>query len=153
MRTGTRPSTRRLPLRDDGARTAVMTGASAELNLDAVVAPFRGLDPGLCLSIESADGTPIVSTSLAAPDAVVYPTGTEEAAAIVGVCARHGAPIVPFGAGTSLEGHVSALQGGISIDMREMNRPSKVGPHSVLSPDGKVMPAPHAHRDDARCVT
>ncbi|MGZ6617594.1 MAG: FAD-binding oxidoreductase, partial [Solirubrobacteraceae bacterium] len=58
----------------------------------------------------------------AAPDAVVYPASTEEAAAIVGVCARHGAPIVPFGAGTSLEGHVSALQGGISVDMREMNR-------------------------------
>lgn len=69
MRTDTRPSTRQLPLRDDGARSAVMTGASPELNLDAVVAPFRGLDPGLCLSIESADGTPIVSTSLAAPGA------------------------------------------------------------------------------------
>jgi D-lactate dehydrogenase (cytochrome) len=58
----------------------------------------------------------------AAPDAVVYPTGTKEAAAIVGVCARHRAPIVPFGAGTSLEGHVQALLGGVSIDMREMNR-------------------------------
>ena len=54
----------------------------------------------------------------AAPDAVVYPTSTEEAAAIVSVCARHGAPIVPFGAGTSLEGHVSALEGGVSVDMR-----------------------------------
>jgi len=59
---------------------------------------------------------------VAAPDAVVYPASTEEAAAIVGVCARHRAPIVPFGAGTSLEGHVQALQGGLSVDMREMNR-------------------------------
>src|ERR687888_177402 len=58
----------------------------------------------------------------APPDAVVYPTATEEAAAIVGVCARHRAPIVPFGAGTSLEGHVHALQGGVSVDMRELNR-------------------------------
>jgi D-lactate dehydrogenase (cytochrome) len=58
----------------------------------------------------------------APPDAVVYPTSTEEAAAIVGVCARHRAPLVPFGAGTSLEGHVAALQGGVSVDMREMNR-------------------------------
>ncbi|HEX5898721.1 MAG TPA: FAD-binding protein, partial [Solirubrobacteraceae bacterium] len=57
----------------------------------------------------------------AAPDAVVYPASTEEAAAIVGVCARHGAPLVPFGAGTSLEGHVQALQGGVCVDMREMN--------------------------------
>jgi D-lactate dehydrogenase (cytochrome) len=58
----------------------------------------------------------------AAPDAVVYPASTDEAAAIVGVCARHRAPLVPFGAGTSLEGHVAALHGGISVDMREMNR-------------------------------
>jgi D-lactate dehydrogenase (cytochrome) len=58
----------------------------------------------------------------AAPDAVVYPTSTEEAAAIVAVCARHRAPLVPFGAGTSLEGHVAALQGGVSVDMREMSR-------------------------------
>jgi D-lactate dehydrogenase (cytochrome) len=58
----------------------------------------------------------------AAPDAVVHPASTEEAAAIVAVCARHRAPLVPFGAGTSLEGHVAALQGGISVDMREMNR-------------------------------
>jgi D-lactate dehydrogenase (cytochrome) len=59
---------------------------------------------------------------VAAPDAVVFPASTEEAAAIVGVCARHKAPIVPFGAGSSLEGHVQALHGGVSIDMREMNR-------------------------------
>jgi D-lactate dehydrogenase (cytochrome) len=58
----------------------------------------------------------------AAPDAVLYPASTEEAAEIVGVCARHRAPIVPFGAGTSLEGHVQALQGGVSVDTREMNR-------------------------------
>ncbi|MGZ8633536.1 MAG: FAD-binding oxidoreductase [Solirubrobacteraceae bacterium] len=58
---------------------------------------------------------------LAAPDAVVYPASTEEAAAIVGVCARHGAPLVPFGAGTSLEGHVQALEGGVCVDMRAMD--------------------------------
>jgi D-lactate dehydrogenase (cytochrome) len=58
----------------------------------------------------------------AAPDAVVMARGTEEAAAIVRACARHRAPIVPFGAGTSLEGHVAALQGGVCVDMREMDR-------------------------------
>ena len=40
------------------------TEAAPELDLDAVVAPFRDLDPGLCLAIEGADGTPIASTSL-----------------------------------------------------------------------------------------
>jgi D-lactate dehydrogenase (cytochrome) len=54
--------------------------------------------------------------SAAAPDVVVYPRDSEEAAAVVKVCAAHGAPIVPFGAGTSLEGHVAALEGGVSID-------------------------------------
>jgi sigma-B regulation protein RsbU (phosphoserine phosphatase) len=44
------------------------TEAAPDLNLDAVVAPFRGLDPGLCLSIEALDGTPIASTSLGSPD-------------------------------------------------------------------------------------
>jgi D-lactate dehydrogenase (cytochrome) len=58
----------------------------------------------------------------AAPDFVVYPRDTREAAEVVRACIRHDAPIVPFGAGTSLEGHVAALAGGVSIDMREANR-------------------------------
>jgi D-lactate dehydrogenase (cytochrome) len=58
----------------------------------------------------------------ATPDAVVYPRDTEEAAAVVRACRDHKVPIVPFGAGTSLEGHVAALQGGVSVDMREMDK-------------------------------
>jgi D-lactate dehydrogenase (cytochrome) len=57
----------------------------------------------------------------AAPDVVVYPRTTEEAAAVVRMCRAHGTPIVPFGAGTSLEGHVAALNGGVSVDMTQMN--------------------------------
>src|SRR5262249_54878090 len=57
----------------------------------------------------------------AAPDYVVYPRTTEEAAAVVRVCKRHQTPIVPFGAGTSLEGHIAALRGGVSVDMTQMN--------------------------------
>jgi D-lactate dehydrogenase (cytochrome) len=63
----------------------------------------------------------------AAPDAVVLPRSIEEAATIVEACAAHRVPIIPFGAGTSLEGHVAALAGGVSVDMREMawiGRPS-----------------------------
>jgi D-lactate dehydrogenase (cytochrome) len=58
----------------------------------------------------------------AAPDAVCFPCSTEEVAAIMEISARHRVPVVPFGAGTSLEGHVNAYHGGISIDLREMNR-------------------------------
>ncbi len=63
----------------------------------------------------------------ARPDIVVWPRSVEEAAAIVRIALEHRLPLVPFGAGTSLEGHVAALAGGISVDMREMDaiaRPS-----------------------------
>ena len=56
-----------------------------------------------------------------APDAVVFVQSTEDVVAVVEVCAAHGVPIIPFGAGTSLEGHVNAPAGGISIDFSQMN--------------------------------
>ena len=62
----------------------------------------------------------------AAPDIVCFPTSTEEVSAIVRISAKHGLPVIPFGAGTSLEGHVNAIHGGITIDMREMNRVLRV---------------------------
>jgi D-lactate dehydrogenase (cytochrome) len=57
-----------------------------------------------------------------APDVVVYPDSTEEVQEIVQLCAETGTPIVPFGTGTSLEGHVAALSGGVCIDMTRMKR-------------------------------
>jgi D-lactate dehydrogenase (cytochrome) len=71
----------------------------------------------------------------AAPDIVCYPQTTGEVAAIVKVSAAHGVPIVPFGAGTSLEGHVHAVLGGITIDLREMNHVLRV---SVADLDATV---------------
>jgi D-lactate dehydrogenase (cytochrome) len=56
------------------------------------------------------------------PDAVVYPQSTEDVQRIVRICAEHDLPIIPFGVGSSLEGHVNAPQGGVSIDFRDMNR-------------------------------
>lgn len=61
-----------------------------------------------------------------APDAVVYAASTEDVQAIVGICAEHKVPMIPFGTGTSLEGHVNAPLGGVSIDLSEMNRVLKV---------------------------
>ena len=60
------------------------------------------------------------------PDVVVFPVTTEEVSAIVRAAGRHRAPIVPFGAGTSLEGHVNAIAGGVSIDLSRMNRVRRV---------------------------
>ena len=47
---------------------------------------------------------------------------TDEVSAVVKIAARHRVPIVPFGAGSSLEGHVNAIHGGISVDLSRMNR-------------------------------
>ncbi len=55
------------------------------------------------------------------PDAVAFATSTEEVAEIVKLCAARKRPVIPFGTGTSLEGHVAALHGGITIDMTRMN--------------------------------
>ncbi len=62
-----------------------------------------------------------------APDAVAFAQSTEEVADIVKLCARYKAPIIPFGTGTSLEGHVAALKGGVCIDVSQMNRVLRVG--------------------------
>src|SRR3569833_1673027 len=58
----------------------------------------------------------------APPDAVLFAESTQDVVDAVKICARHDAPIVPFGTGTSLEGHVNALHGGLSIDVMRMNR-------------------------------
>jgi D-lactate dehydrogenase (cytochrome) len=57
-----------------------------------------------------------------APDAVVFPQTTADVQAIVRVCAAHRVPVIPFGTGTSLEGHINAPFGGVSVDFRDMNR-------------------------------
>lgn len=54
------------------------------------------------------------------PDAVVWPNSTDEVVEIVRIAREHNCPIIPFGAGTSLEGHVNAPEGGISLDFQNM---------------------------------
>ncbi|MBU2942826.1 FAD-linked oxidase C-terminal domain-containing protein [Shimia thalassica] len=56
-----------------------------------------------------------------APDAVVYPQNSDEVAEVVKVCAEHKVPVIGFGTGTSLEGHVNAPAGGICVDLTDMN--------------------------------
>ena len=56
------------------------------------------------------------------PDAVAFPESTEEVSQIVTICARHGCPIIPYGIGSSLEGHVVPVTGGVTVDTSRMNR-------------------------------
>ena len=56
------------------------------------------------------------------PDAVAFPESTQEVSEIVKICARHKCPVIPYGVGSSLEGHVVPVQGGITLNMTRMNR-------------------------------
>jgi D-lactate dehydrogenase (cytochrome) len=58
----------------------------------------------------------------ALPDAVCFPNSTAEVSEIMKISAKHQVPVIPFGAGTSMEAQVNAIHGGITIDMREMNK-------------------------------
>jgi D-lactate dehydrogenase (cytochrome) len=65
------------------------------------------------------------------PDIVVYPETTAEVAGIVTLCARHDVPVIAFGTGTSLEGHVNAPFGGVSLDTSLMKRIVAVHPEDL----------------------
>jgi D-lactate dehydrogenase (cytochrome) len=56
------------------------------------------------------------------PDAVLFPEASQDVQDAVRICAAHRIPVIPYGVGTSLEGHVNAPFGGVSIDFRDMNR-------------------------------
>jgi len=57
----------------------------------------------------------------ALPDVVVFPHTTEEVRDVVNICRRHRVPMIPYGVGTSLEGHILAVKGGVCIDLSQMN--------------------------------
>ena len=60
------------------------------------------------------------------PDAVVFAQSNEDVAAVVALATEHGVPVIPFGVGSSLEGHLLAVQGGVSVDLSRMNRVLRV---------------------------
>ncbi|GAB4360054.1 MAG: FAD-linked oxidase C-terminal domain-containing protein [Gammaproteobacteria bacterium] len=65
------------------------------------------------------------------PDAVAMAHSTEEVSAIAALCHRYRVPMIPFGTGTSVEGHVHALHGGLSVDLSEMNAILRVSPEDM----------------------
>lgn len=67
----------------------------------------------------------------ALPDVVCFPQLTEEVSAILKISAKYHVPVIPFGAGTSMEAQVNAIYGGITIDMREMNKVVRISPEDL----------------------
>ncbi len=95
--------------------------AAAQKALAALAAGF-GNRMVTSLAVREQHGNTLTWVPNQPPDAVIYPQSTEDVQRIVRICAEHDFPIIPFGVGTSLEGHVNAPQGGVSVDFRDMNK-------------------------------
>ncbi len=67
----------------------------------------------------------------APPDAVAFPKTTKEVSEIVKICAANACPVIGWGAGTSLEGHGLAIQGGVCVDFRHMNKVLRISPEDM----------------------
>ncbi|AXI47948.1 2-hydroxy-acid oxidase [Sulfitobacter sp. SK012] len=73
-------------------------------------------------SIREIHGRDEAYSTPALPDAVAFPESTEDVSEIMKICSQYKVPVVPFGIGTSLEGHVIPIHGGISVDTSRMNK-------------------------------
>jgi D-lactate dehydrogenase (cytochrome) len=71
------------------------------------------------------------------PDAVVFPENTADVSKTLSICHAHDCPVIPWGTGTSLEGHALPLKGGVTVDMTRMNRMLEVHPEDM---DAVVQP-------------
>ncbi len=92
---------------------------------DDLIAALRGIVGdrlSVGQSVREQHGEDLSFHHGAPPDVVVFAQSTEEVSAIVKICAARCVPIIPYGAGTSLEGHLAALEGGISIDLGGMDK-------------------------------
>ncbi len=81
-----------------------------------------GAQCSTALAVREQHGRDESVFSVPPPAAVVFAESTQDVADAVALCAQHRVPVIPFGVGSSLEGHLLAVQGGISIDLGRMNR-------------------------------
>jgi D-lactate dehydrogenase (cytochrome) len=100
------------PLRDPKAVEAAIAALAAAFGNRLVTS----------LAVREQHGNTFTWIANEPPDAVVFPQSAADVQQIVRICAAHRVPVIAFGTGTSLEGHVNAPRGGISIDMRDLNR-------------------------------
>jgi D-lactate dehydrogenase (cytochrome) len=98
--------------------------------LEALRARF-GERCSTALAVREQHGRDESPLSVRPPDAVVFCETTADVAAVVQLAERHAVPVIPFGVGSSLEGHLLAVQGGISIDLSGMNRVLRVNPEDL----------------------
>ena len=100
--------------------------------LDALKARF-GDRCSTAMAVREQHGRDESPFDVRPPDAVVFCESTDEVAAIVSLADRHAVPVIPYGVGSSLEGHLLAVQGGISIDLSRMNRVLQVNAEDLTA--------------------
>ena len=98
--------------------------------LDALRARF-GARCSTALAVREQHGRDESPFDVPPPEAVVYCESTEDVAAVVALAAQHTVPVIPFGTGSSLEGHLLAVQGGVSIDLSRMNKIVAIQPEDL----------------------
>ncbi|MEM6679623.1 MAG: FAD-linked oxidase C-terminal domain-containing protein [Pseudomonadota bacterium] len=97
----------------------------------ATLAPRFGDRLSLAEAIRAEHGRDEAHHAPQLPDAVIWPESTEEVAEIARTTSAHGCPLVAWGTGTSLEGHVLPVQGGITLDFSRMDRVLAVHPEDM----------------------
>ena len=110
-----------MPLPPRRVRHGGLEPAAVKALIQALAARF-GNKVVTSQAVREQHGHTLTWLANAPPDAVLFAENTEDVVDAVRLCAAHDAPIVPFGAGTSLEGHVNALHGGLSLDLSRMDK-------------------------------
>lgn len=101
--------------------------ASAISELKALLGDRLSLSPSV-IDLHAHDEAHFPRTP---PDAVAFPNNTAEVSEIAKICHQHGCPIIPWGVGTSLEGHALPLHGGVTVDFSNMNKVLEVFPEDL----------------------
>ena len=106
--------------------------AVPEVLLEALKARF-GVNCSTALVVREQHGRDESAfTTVPPPAAVVFAESTQDVSDAVRLCAQYQVPVIPFGVGSSLEGHLLAVQGGVSIDLMRMNKVLSINPEDLL---------------------
>src|SRR5262245_29369495 len=98
--------------------------------LTALAARF-GANCSTAMVVREQHGRDESSFQAPPPAAVVFAESTQDVADAVKLAGQYNTPVIPFGVGTSLEGHLLAVQGGISIDLGRMNKVLSINPEDL----------------------